>query len=59
MAWTKINSEDEVDEVKENRELETLMFGLFEPKRLLDVILNSTLFTNEAKLCRRIINITA
>ncbi|MBE2922499.1 type I restriction endonuclease subunit R [Anoxybacillus flavithermus] len=47
MAWKKISVEDEV---MENRELETLMFGLFEPKRLLDVMLNFTLFTNEAKI---------
>ncbi|MFC0298242.1 type I restriction endonuclease subunit R [Geobacillus jurassicus] len=47
MAWKKINIEDDVIE---NRELETLMFGLFEPKRFLDVIKNFTLFANEAKI---------
>lgn len=47
MAWKKINIEDDVIE---NRELETLIFGLFEPKRFLDVIKNFTLFANEAKI---------
>jgi len=47
MAWKKINAEDEV---MEHRQLETLIFGLFEPKRFLDVIKNFTLFANEAKI---------
>lgn len=47
LAWKKINIEDEV---VENRELETLMYGLFNQKRFLDVIKNFTLFTNEVKI---------
>ena len=46
-AWKKI---DVHDEVVENRELETLMYGLFNRERMLDVIRNFTLFTNEAKI---------
>lgn len=46
-AWKKI---DVHDEVIENRELETLMYGLFNRERMLDVIRNFTLFTNEAKI---------
>lgn len=46
-AWKKINL---LDEVIENRQLDTLMFGLFDKARLLDVIRNFTLFTTEAKI---------
>lgn len=46
-AWKKIH---EQDEVIENRELDTLMYGLFDKERMLDVIRNFTLFTNEAKI---------
>jgi type I restriction enzyme, R subunit len=47
LAWKKINIEDEV---VENRELETLMYGLFNQERFLDIIKNFTLFTNEVKI---------
>ncbi len=46
-AWKKIEA---TDEVMENRELESMMYGLFNKKRLLDTIKNFTLFTNEAKI---------
>ncbi|MEK4495504.1 type I restriction endonuclease subunit R [Ureibacillus sp. FSL W8-0352] len=46
-AWKKIDIQDEV---LENRELDTLMYGLFNKERMLDVIRNFTLFTNEAKI---------
>ncbi|NLY81034.1 MAG: type I restriction endonuclease subunit R, partial [Lysinibacillus sp.] len=46
-AWKKI---DVQDEVIENRELDTMMYGLFNKERILDVIRNFTLFTNEAKI---------
>lgn len=46
-AWKKI---DVNDEVIDNRQLDTLMYGLFEKSRFLDVIKNFTLFTNEAKI---------
>jgi type I restriction enzyme, R subunit len=46
-AWKKINL---LDVVIENRQLDTLMFGLFDKDRLLDVIRNFTLFTTEAKI---------
>ncbi|MGG3677449.1 MULTISPECIES: type I restriction endonuclease subunit R [Heyndrickxia] len=46
-AWKKI---DLYDEVLENRQLDTLMYGLFDKARLLDVIRNFTLFTGEAKI---------
>ncbi|RYL93417.1 type I restriction endonuclease subunit R [Sporolactobacillus sp. THM7-4] len=46
-AWKKI---DLYDEVLENRQLDTLMYGLFNKGRLLDVIRNFTLFTGEAKI---------
>ncbi|MBY6274355.1 MAG: type I restriction endonuclease subunit R, partial [Bacillaceae bacterium] len=46
-AWKKIELHDEVIE---NRELDTLMYGLFNKERMLDVIRNFTLFTNEAKI---------
>lgn len=46
-AWKKIDIQDEV---LENRELDTLMYGLFNKERMLDVIRNFTLFTNESKI---------
>ncbi|PHG81178.1 type I restriction endonuclease subunit R [Bacillus wiedmannii] len=46
-AWKKINM---LDDVIENRELDTLMYGLFDQQRILEVIKNFTLFTNEAKI---------
>ena len=46
-AWKKI---DIHDEVIENHELDTLMYGLFNRERMLDVIRNYTVFTNEAKI---------
>ena len=46
-AWKKINKEDDIIE---NRPLDTMMYGLFNQERMLDVIKNFTLFTNEAKI---------
>ncbi|MCR2820042.1 type I restriction endonuclease subunit R [Lederbergia panacisoli] len=46
-AWKKINAEDKVIE---NRQLDTLMYGLFDRERILDVIINFTLYSNEAKI---------
>ncbi|QHE59922.1 HsdR family type I site-specific deoxyribonuclease [Rossellomorea vietnamensis] len=46
-AWKKINAEDEIIE---NRPLDTMMYGLFDKERMLDVIKNFILFTNEAKI---------
>lgn len=46
-AWKKI---DIHDEVIENRELDTMMYGLFNQRRMLDLIRNFTVFTNEAKI---------
>lgn len=46
-AWKKINEEDAIIE---NRPLDTMMFGLFDKERMLDVIKNFILFTSEAKI---------
>ncbi len=46
-AWKKINIHDEVIE---NRELDTMMYGLFNQGRMLDLVRNFTVFTNEAKI---------
>ena len=46
-AWKKI---DIHDEVIENRELDTMMYGLFNQGRMLDLVRNFTVFTNEAKI---------
>lgn len=46
-AWKKINT---TDEILDNRQLDTLMYGLFDKERLLDVIRNFTIFTNDAKI---------
>ncbi|MED4015527.1 type I restriction endonuclease subunit R [Sutcliffiella cohnii] len=46
-AWKKINTEDAIIE---NRPLDTMMYGLFEKRRMLDVIKNFILFSNEAKI---------
>jgi type I restriction enzyme, R subunit len=46
-AWKKINKEDEIIE---NRELDTMMYGLFDKRRMLDIIKNFTLFTGDAKI---------
>lgn len=46
-AWKKINTEDAIIE---NRPLDTMMYGLFEKRRILDVIKNFILFTNDAKI---------
>ncbi|WP_461672460.1 type I restriction endonuclease subunit R [Priestia megaterium] len=46
-AWKKINTEDDIIE---NRPLDTMMYGLFNKERMLDVIKNFILFTNESKI---------
>lgn len=46
-AWKKVES---TDEVIDNHQLDTLMYGLFDKARFLDVIKNFILFTNEAKI---------
>lgn len=46
-AWKKINTSDEVID---NRQLDTLMYGLFDKQRMLDVIQNFTVFTTDAKI---------
>jgi type I restriction enzyme, R subunit len=46
-AWKKIDGEDAIIE---NRELDTMMYGLFDKERMLDAIKNFILFTNEAKI---------
>jgi type I restriction enzyme, R subunit len=46
-AWKKINGEDTIIE---NRELDTMMYGLFDKERMLDTIKNFIVFTNEAKI---------
>ncbi|WP_078551314.1 type I restriction endonuclease subunit R [Bacillus alkalicellulosilyticus] len=46
-AWKKINTEDTIIE---NRPLDTMMYGLFDKRRLLDVLKNFILFTNDAKI---------
>ena len=46
-AWKKIEA---ADEVLDDHQLDTLMYGLFDKERFLDVIKNFTLFTNEAKI---------
>ncbi len=46
-AWKKINT---TDEILDDRQLDTLMYGLFDKERLLDVIKNFTIFTNDAKI---------
>ncbi|MFS0637937.1 type I restriction endonuclease subunit R [Mesobacillus foraminis] len=46
-AWKKI---DQHDEIIENRQFDTLMLGLFDKARMLDLIRNFTLFTGDAKI---------
>ena len=49
MSWKKVNFEDD-SAMYQNRWLESLMFGLFDQTRLLDVIKNFILFTKNAKI---------
>ena len=47
MAWKKV---DESDEVNDKYNFETLLFGMFDKKRFLDIIKNFILFTNKGKI---------
>ena len=50
-AWTKIASEDEPPKAS----LETIIRGICEPKRLLDIVENFTLFSDESEGLKKII----
>ncbi|MHC1750581.1 MAG: type I restriction endonuclease subunit R [Cellulosilyticaceae bacterium] len=49
MSWKKINAEDEVSNV-DTMNLDTLVNGMFDKERFLDIIKNFMLFTNKAKV---------
>ena len=47
MAWKKI---EESDEIIDKYNFETLLFGMFDKKRFLDIVKNFILFTNKGKI---------
>ena len=47
MAWKKV---EESDEVIDKYNFETLLFGMFDKKRFLDIVKNFILFTNKGKI---------
>ena len=47
MAWKKVN---DTDEIIDNRNFDTLLYGMFGKERILDIIKNFTLFTSKAKI---------
>lgn len=49
MSWKKIEADDEVSN-SDTMNLDTLMYGMFEQKRFLDIIKNFILYTNKAKI---------
>lgn len=47
MAWKRVESDDEViDRIN----FDTLLYGMFDKKRLLDIIKNFILFTSKGKI---------
>ena len=52
MAWKKINIEDEVIDTLgiDYKNLDTLLYGMFDKKRFLDIIKNFILFTPKGKI---------
>ena len=47
MAWKKV---DESDEINNKYNFETLLFGMFDKERFLDIVKNFILFTNKGKI---------
>ena len=49
MSWKKIEGDDDIS-MYQNRTLDSLMYGMFEQQRLLDLLKNFILFTPKAKI---------
>ena len=52
MAWKKINGDEEINDLFSisYKNLDTLLYGMFDKNRLLDIIKNFILFTNKGKI---------
>lgn len=52
MAWKKINGDEEINDLFsiDYKNLDTLLYGMFDKNRLLDIIKNFILFTNKGKI---------